>query len=97
MMTMKSPVVPNYREIDLTVGARTVVNPYTADKGLKSHMSLLRFVKLFLFSAVLVSGYLLVDVLVVNPPIETLGSKPGIEQRYQQMMRYRLSVQDADE
>ena len=97
MIAMEAPVVPNYRETDLTEGERTMINLHPEEKGLQNDKPLLRFAKLFLFPVVLVAGYFLLDALVVNPPIETLGSKSDIEQRYQQMMHYRLPVQDPDQ
>src|SRR5262249_20879848 len=46
----------------------------------------IRFAKLALFSLAVVAGFFLFDWFVIHPPIETLGSRPGIEERYNQML-----------
>ena len=50
-----------------------------------------RFPKLVAIAAAIVSAYFWFDMSWVHPPIYTLGSQPGIEEKYQEMLRAQAS------
>jgi hypothetical protein len=55
--------------------------------ALPNWCNMTRFPKLVVIAVAIVSTYFWIDMAWVHPAIYTLGSRPGIEEKYQQMQR----------
>jgi hypothetical protein len=60
---------------------------YKETMAVPNWCNITRFPKLVVIAAAIVIAYFWIDMAWVHPAIYTLGSKPGIEQKYQQMRR----------